>query len=131
SNIHIATLARWHVEVGTEAAFGQPICDLAASERVRIRSVRRADRLARIARRGKSVTEAIETERDRFVVTYRVLASEPARIVDLRAAPGDEVVAGTLLAVVETTEDGDDGWNEDAAPLMRAVAARAPGSEGE
>lgn len=131
TNLRRAVVSKWHVETGSKCEYGQPLCDLSVSERVHLRPVRRADALTRFARRGKGVVEERETERDRFVVTYRVLASEPARIVELLVSPGDAVEAGTLLAVAETevSEDGESGV--DSAPLMRVVAVLASGSEVE
>lgn len=129
SNFNRAVLSRWHVAAGTDCVFGQAVCDLVVTERVRLRSTRRADVLAKFARQGKGVVEDIETDRDRFVVTYRILASEPARITELRAASGDTVSPGGLLAIAETASAGADVGAEDL-PLMRAVAVLANGSEG-
>jgi len=128
TNLPRAAVERWHVQPGDRCEFGQPICDLAVSERIRIKSVGRADALIKVTRRKKKVEDVNETEQGRFHVVYQVLASEPATIVSLAADLGTELEVGDLLAIADSDPSpAPAGGEGDAgAPAMRVVAALAP-----
>lgn len=126
-NLPRAAVEAWHVTLGQRVEFGQPICDLAVSERVRIKTVSRADALIKVTRRKKKVEEESELEQDRFHVVYQLLASEPATIVELVAALDDPLDVGGLLAIADSDPApavGDSSQVDDM-PAMRVVAALA------
>lgn len=128
TNLPRAAVEKWHVAPGDQVSFGQPICDLAVSERIKIKPVRRADALIKVTRRKKKVQEESELEQDQFHVVYQVLASEPATVVEYVAEIGEPMEVGGLLAVVDSdgTADLTPTGVADDAPTMRVVAALAP-----
>lgn len=128
TNLPRAAVEKWHAEPGDRVAFGEPICDLAVSERVKTTSVRRADALIRVTRKKKKVKAETEVEADRFHVVYQVLASESATIVRHVADIGESLETGDLLAIADSDESPDltQQEGEDSAPTMRVVAAMAP-----
>lgn len=128
TNLPRAAVERWHVQPGERVAFGNPICDLAVSERVKTTSVRRADALIRVTRKQKKVKAETEVEADRFHVVYQVLASEAATIVRHVADLGESLAVGDLLAIADSEDSPDlaPTDSEETAPTMRVVAALAP-----
>ncbi len=126
-NLPRAAVERWHVVAGDRVGFGQPICDLAVSERVKIKTVSRADALIKVTRRKKKVEEASELEQDRFHVVYQVLASESATVVSLVAPLNEALDVGAVLAIADSDADPDMAAVEetDDLPAMRVVAALA------
>jgi hypothetical protein len=128
-NLRTAELVEWHVGEGDHCPYGRPLCDLAVTERTKLSSTRRASVLSRLGARTHKGVEGLEVERDRFVVTYRVVASEPVEIVELLAAPGDRVEVGATLALATTHRRADLRPDVDTDGLMRVVAVLADGLE--
>ena len=121
-NLRTAELVEWHVGEGDHCGFGRSLCDLSVTERTKLSSTRRAHVLSRLGARTRKPVEEFEVERDRFVVTYRVVASEPVEIVELLAVPGDRVEVGATLAVAAAHGRADLQPHDGPARLMRVVA---------
>jgi hypothetical protein len=67
----------------------------------------------------------VETETDRFVVTYQVLASEPAILVRQTIPVGSTAQIGDLLGVADSSAQLDPQGADtelSSAPVMRVVA---------
>jgi pyruvate/2-oxoglutarate dehydrogenase complex dihydrolipoamide acyltransferase (E2) component len=127
TNLPRAVVTEWHVAAGSDVAFGSPICDVSVSDRMRVTSgSSRANILLRVARQGGSRSGS-ELESDRFTVRYQVVASEPAKIIEVRAEVGSVVEVGSLLAVAQVgQEEKDDSLvGVEEAPGLRVVASIA------
>lgn len=126
TNLPRAVVSEWHVVTGDEVRFGTPLCDVSVSDRVRVSSgSSRANVLIRAARRGMARSSQSELESDRFQVRYRVVASEPVTIVELRADAGSVVEVGGVLAIGRRGGEGGEEHPIEISqmPTLRVVAS--------
>jgi len=124
------TLAKWHVQVGSQVEFGDPICDIALSEWVALRKTKRAVNLVKFRDKGGSnVRHNFEKRQGRGVLVMRVKASEGGYLREVRVPEGQKVSVGDLLALV-TTEAAESIADASEAPVMRVVATNQDVMEG-
>ena len=128
ANLATGVVSAWHVAPGDRLSYGSPICDISVSERLRQPTTNRANRLLK-GRSRREVALAPTVERDRFALTYRVIAAENAVVTELAVIPGDLVTPGQTLAIADTGDPTSPGTEASSALPMRVVATIVEPSE--
>jgi len=124
------SVAKWHVEEGSQVDFGDPICDIALSEWIALRKTKRAVNLVKFKETsGAKVRHNFEKRKGRGVLVMRIVASDSGYVRAIQAPAGTRVSVGDLLALV-TTDPAEAIIEAAEAPLMRVVATNRDVMEG-
>jgi pyruvate/2-oxoglutarate dehydrogenase complex dihydrolipoamide acyltransferase (E2) component len=118
TTIESGTIARWYVEEGGRARFGEPLCDIDVDEVFRLR--RRQGSAELVAERFPSAHK----EAHRAAIKVRLTSADDGTVISIRKAVGSKVQIGDLLAIAATGDShaaDPDGPAIDDAPRFRVV----------
>lgn len=114
-------VVEWFVAEGESVSFGETVCRLGLDEFAAMRRTARATLLS--GRKRNKLKSDVEVRSGKVYFEVDVVSSDNGTLRKVVAQPGDQIVAGDMLAVITNEADDQLGQEEEwrAAPPFRVI----------